>query len=53
MTNESKIKLLISKSRLYKDGFTKATAKGDSEAAKKWKDGYQLIREKIYELKED
>lgn len=51
LTNEGKIQLLISKSIAYKDGYARATAKGDTAAAKKWKEGYQQIKERIYQLK--
>jgi hypothetical protein len=47
------IRLLLSKSMAYKDGYAKAAAKGDMEAAQKWKEGYQEIKERIYELKKD
>lgn len=53
MTNERMIRLLISKSLAYKDGYARATAKGDAKAAQKWKRGYQEIKERIYELKKD
>ncbi|MEA4896159.1 MAG: hypothetical protein VB064_13005 [Oscillospiraceae bacterium] len=52
MTNESRIGLLTSKSQLYKINFVKATAKGDTEAAAKWKAGYHSIKAEISELKE-
>ena len=51
MCNEAKIRLLVSKSRAYKDGFSKALAKGDADAAEKWKEGYQSIKDRITELK--
>ena len=52
MTDESKIRLLISKSRAYKTGYHKAVEKGDKAAAVKWKDGYRIIVEEIDELKQ-
>jgi hypothetical protein len=53
LTNEGVIRLLVSKSLAYKDGYARATAKGDKAAAKKWKEGYQEIKERIYELRKD
>lgn len=53
MSNERIIRLLISKSSAYKDGYARAIAKGDTYAAKKWKEGYQLIKERIYDLKQE
>ncbi len=52
MTHENKIRLLICKSRAYKTGYRNAMKKGDKEAAGKWKDGYQTIKEEIDELKQ-
>ncbi len=52
MTDESKIRLLISKSRIYKSGYHKAVEKGDTDAAHKWKDGYQTILEEIDTLRQ-
>lgn len=52
MTYESKIRLLISKSRAYKVGYHKAKKKGDKEAANKWRDGYRSIVEEIDTLKQ-
>ncbi len=52
MSDESKIRLLVSKSRAYKSCYHKAIKKGDKEAAGKWKDGYRTIVEEIEELKQ-
>lgn len=51
MANDHLIRLLVSKSCAYKAGFLRAVANGDAEAAKNWKKGYQLLKERIYELK--
>lgn len=53
MTRESKIRLLVSKSHAYKTGFQRAVEEGDAEAAEKWKAGYQVIVDRINELKDD
>ncbi|MGE4353377.1 MAG: hypothetical protein AB7D36_04765 [Oscillospiraceae bacterium] len=53
MRNEAKVRLLLSKSQAYRAGYSKAVAKGDTDAAEKWKEGYQSIKDKISELKED
>ena len=52
LTNESTIRLLRSKLRVYKTGYWKAAEKGDKAEAKKWKDGYMSTRERIIRLKE-
>ncbi len=52
MSVERKIRLLVSKSRVYKSSFRKAVEKGDKEAAGKWKAGYQTIIDEIDELKQ-
>ena len=52
LTKESTILYLRTKLQAYKAGFIRATAKGDSSAAIKWKDGYLAIQERIAELKE-
>ena len=52
VSDESKIKLLICKSRSYKSGYRRAMKTGDKEAADKWKDGYRTILEEIDELKQ-
>jgi hypothetical protein len=51
LTNEGVIRILVCKSLAYKDGYLRATERGDTAAAKKWKVGYQEIKERIYELK--
>lgn len=52
MTKEGTILLLESKLRAYKNGFLRAKEKNDEADAKKWKDGYRAIRERIYEIKQ-
>ncbi len=52
MTKEGIIKLLVHKSYVYKNGFRRSVEEGDTEAAEKWKAGYQAIVERITELKE-
>lgn len=52
MTTKSSINLLISKSQAYRSGYDKAIARNDAEAAAKWKDGYNRIRDQVNELKE-
>jgi hypothetical protein len=52
MTDECKIRLLISKSLAYKTGYQKAVEKGDAAAAGKWKDGYRTIIEEIDALRQ-
>jgi len=37
---------------VYKYNFLQSTAKGDAEAAVKWKAGYHSIKAEISELKE-
>lgn len=51
MSNEYMIRLLQSKSCAYKAGYARATASGDTAAAKNFKKGYQEIKEQIYALK--
>lgn len=51
MANEYMIRLLLSKSCAYKAGYARATANGDTVAAKNFKKGYQLIKEEIFDLK--
>ena len=53
MTKEGKLGLLLSKSQVYRSNFIRATAKGDTQAAAKWKRGYDSIKLEINELKED
>lgn len=53
MTKEGKLGLLLSKSQVYRSNFMRAAAKGDTQAAAKWKQGYQAIKLEISELKED
>lgn len=52
MNSESKIRLLINKSYAYKFGYKRSVSEGDAEAAEKWKEGYQTIKDKISELRE-
>lgn len=52
MTKEGIIRLMINKSYAYKAGFKRAVEDGNAEAADKWKAGYQVIKERIDELKE-
>jgi hypothetical protein len=51
MSYDYKIRLLLSKSCAYKAGYERAVVCGDTAAAKKWKKGYQSIKEEIYLLK--
>jgi hypothetical protein len=51
LTNAGVIRLLESKSIAYKGGYARATANGDTASAKKWKKGYQEIKERIYKLR--
>jgi hypothetical protein len=53
MTNEGKIGLLMSKAQVFKFNFLRSTKNGDTEAAAKWKAGYQAIKGKIRDLKEE
>jgi len=53
MTKEGKLGLLMSKSQVYRSNFVRSTAKGDAQAAAKWKRGYHSIKLEISELKED
>ncbi len=53
MTHEYTIRLMESKLRAYKNGYYRARAKKDEEAAEKWKEGCRAIRERIIELKEE
>jgi hypothetical protein len=52
MTREARIGLLISKSQVYRSYYLQAAAKGDTEAAEKWKIGYYSIKEKVDKLQE-
>jgi hypothetical protein len=53
MPQDYTIRLMQSKLRAYKNGYFRALAKKDEEAAEKWKEGCRAIRERIIELKEE
>jgi len=53
MNKENTIQLMRSKLQAYKNGYLRATSEGDRAASKKWKDGYESIREEIAKLEED
>ncbi|NLV86159.1 MAG: hypothetical protein GX025_02925 [Clostridiales bacterium] len=52
MTREARIGLLKSKSQVYRSYYLKSVAKGDTEAAEKWKTGYYSIKEEVDKLQE-
>lgn len=53
MTKEKNIRLMESKLRAFKNGYVKAVAREDDEAAEKWKEGCRSIYAEIDKLKED
>lgn len=53
LTTEGRIRLLISKSQIYRHNYLKSIAEGDIGTAEAWKKGYIEIRDKIEQLKED
>lgn len=52
MTREARIGLLVSKSQVYRSYYLQSTAKGDTEAAEKWKAGYNSIKDEVNKLQE-
>jgi len=53
MNKENTIQLMRSKLQAYKNGYLRASSKGDIDASKKWKAGFESIREEIAKLEED
>ncbi len=50
MTREVRLGLLISKSQVYRSYYLQSAANGDTEAAEKWKVGYNSIKEEVNKL---
>lgn len=53
MSNESTIRLLKNKLQIYKVSYSRDVARGNTEAAEKWKDSYRSIVQRIHELQEN